>query len=67
MVAWQCSIQAPCADNPHTENIEVMASHIGLGINPAAWYAIADRLSQPEGAWQPMDKTGLKRLFFCGE
>ena len=67
VVAWQCSIQAPCADNPHTENIEVMASHIGLGINPAAWYAIADRLSQPEGAWQPMDKTGLKRLFFCGE
>jgi hypothetical protein len=28
----------------HTENIEVHASHIGMGMNPMALYAIADRL-----------------------
>ena len=52
VVAWQASVQAPCHTNPHTENIEVLASHIGLGLNPSAWWAVADRLAQPEGKWQ---------------
>jgi hypothetical protein len=26
--------------------------------------AIADRLAQEQGAWQPFDKSGVKRLFF---
>ena len=53
IVAWQGSIQSPCTNNPHTENIEVVASHIGLGLNPSAWWAIADRLAQAEGQWRP--------------
>ena len=51
VVAWQASIQAACKSNPQTENIEVVASHIGLGLNPSAWWAIADRLSMAEGRW----------------
>jgi hypothetical protein len=30
-----------------------MASHLGLGHHPAALWAIADRLAQPEGSWTP--------------
>ncbi|MDB5873816.1 MAG: alpha/beta hydrolase [Ramlibacter sp.] len=57
IVAWQGSIQHP--DHGQTENIEVLASHVGLGVNPSAWWAVADRLAQPEGNWRPFDRTGL--------
>ena len=44
-----------CLENegPLRENIEVVGSHSGLGFNPAALYAVADRLAQPEGTWRP--------------
>jgi hypothetical protein len=35
-----------------------------MGFNPLAVYAIADRLSQPEGAWQPFERRGLRRLVY---
>jgi pimeloyl-ACP methyl ester carboxylesterase len=38
-----------------SENIEVLGSHCGLGANPLAFYAIADRLAQREGAWAPFE------------
>lgn len=59
--AWQS-----CLENelPHTENIEVAASHCGLGHHPAAVYAICDRLAQKEGEWKPFDRSGWKRLVF---
>ena len=46
------------------ENIGVAASHFGMGFNPAVFFAIADRLRQPEGEWQPFDISGIRRLFF---
>ena len=61
IVAWQCSVQEAA---PQTENIEVEASHVGLGVNPAVLYAIADRLAQPEGQWQPFDRSGLRQLVY---
>jgi pimeloyl-ACP methyl ester carboxylesterase len=61
VVAWQCSIN-PHA--PHTENIEVHASHIGMGMNPLALYAIADRLRQDPERWQRFDVRGARRWFF---
>lgn len=60
IVAWQGSVQQP--DHGQTENIEVVASHIGLGVNPSAWWAVADRLAQPEGQWRPFERTGLYGL-----
>lgn len=57
IVAWQGSIQRP--DHGQTENIEVIASHIGIGLNPSAWWAVADRLAQAEGSWRPFDRFGL--------
>ena len=62
VVAWQASIQAPDKTRPHTENIEVLASHIGLGVNPSAWWAVADRLAQPEGQWKPFARQDKGRL-----
>ncbi len=62
VVAWQASIQAPDKTRPHTENIEVLASHIGLGVNPSAWWAVADRLAQPEGKWTPFSREDKGRL-----
>ena len=65
VVAWRGSIQAPARHNPHTENIEVMASHFGIGLNPSAWWAVADRLGQPHGPgarWQPFRRPSLPGL-----
>jgi hypothetical protein len=53
IVAWQGSIQANCKVNPNTENIEVFASHVGIGLNPSAWWAVADRLAQKKADWKP--------------
>ncbi len=65
IVAWQASLQEPDTDHPRTENVEVLASHIGLGLNPSAWWVIADRLAQPEGEWKPFArKSGLHGLVF---
>ena len=64
VVAWQCSVEQETATS---ENIEVHASHVGMGMNPTALYAIADRLAQPEGQWQRFDRdahTGIKKLLF---
>ncbi len=65
VVAWPASIQAPCATNPLTENLEVVASHLGLGLNPSTWWAVADRLAQPHGHWKTFQrKRGLLRMIF---
>jgi pimeloyl-ACP methyl ester carboxylesterase len=64
VVAWQCSMEEETATS---ENIEVHASHVGMGANPTALYAIADRLAQPEGQWQRFDHvehTGIKKLLY---
>jgi pimeloyl-ACP methyl ester carboxylesterase len=41
------------------ENIEVhLASHIGLGVNAAVLWALADRLAQTEGQFRQFDRSG---------
>lgn len=71
IVAWQGSIQSDEPDLGHaqTENIEVLASHFGIGLNPSAWWTVADRLAQREGAWKPFQKPkmlGLGGIVFPG-
>jgi pimeloyl-ACP methyl ester carboxylesterase len=41
------------------ENIRVPGSHLGLGFNGIVLAVVADRLAQPEGAWQPFRPAGL--------
>jgi pimeloyl-ACP methyl ester carboxylesterase len=62
IVKWESSIQG--GNFPRTENIQVPASHLGLGVNPLVMLAVADRLAQPEGKWQEFDRSGIKRLLF---
>jgi pimeloyl-ACP methyl ester carboxylesterase len=61
IVAWPMSLVAP-AD--HCENIQVSASHFGMGANPAVLWAIADRLAQAEGEWKPFDRSGWRSLIY---
>ncbi|HZW59797.1 MAG TPA: hypothetical protein VFE85_05840 [Woeseiaceae bacterium] len=61
VVAWQIAC-LPAGDL--VDNIGISASHLGMGFNPAVLYAVADRLRQAEGAWQPFDVSGMRRLFF---
>jgi pimeloyl-ACP methyl ester carboxylesterase len=61
IVAFQASRNAP---GKQVENIEVPGSHLGLGHNPVALYALFDRLAQPEGGWKAFDRSGLRAPFF---
>ena len=61
VVHWKCCVQQA---GPRSENIEVRGSHCGLGHNPAVLAAIADRLAQPVGDWEPFDRTGLRAPFY---
>lgn len=45
VVSWPACIDRL---NPNAENVEVVATHIGLGINHDVWRLIADRLAQPD-------------------
>jgi pimeloyl-ACP methyl ester carboxylesterase len=56
IVNWRTCISRP---SETAENIEVhLASHVGLGVNAAALWALADRLAQPEGEFRQFNRSG---------
>jgi dienelactone hydrolase len=56
IVNWKTCLVRP---SETAENIEVhLASHVGLGVNPAALWAVADRLAQREGEFAQFDRSG---------
>ena len=56
IVNWRTCLLRP---SETAENIEVhLASHIGLGVNAAALWAVADRLAQAEGEFRQFDRSG---------
>ena len=56
IVNWRTCLVRPSAT---AENIEVhLASHVGLGVNPAALWAVADRLAQGEGQFANLTDRG---------
>jgi len=61
IVSWQCCLQK---ESERTESIEVTSSHIGIGMNPAAWFAVADRLAQDEGEWKPFHRDGWRKWLY---
>jgi pimeloyl-ACP methyl ester carboxylesterase len=61
IVHWQACLNAP---GERCENIAVTASHLGLGHHPAALWAVADRLAQPEGTWEPFQAPRFLRPAF---
>jgi pimeloyl-ACP methyl ester carboxylesterase len=62
VVAWQCSVQTVPAHQ--SENIEIVASHFGIGLNALAWYAVADRLAQNPHRWKPFARSGLRKHLY---
>ena len=64
IVHWRGSVQYPDSGHAQTENIEVRASHCGLGVNPSVMVALADRLKQPEGKWTPFKPSLANRWMF---
>ncbi len=62
IVPWELCIEDE--DEIH-QNIQVRGSHWGLGVNPAVWEIIQDRLLYTEKAWHPFrPKSKLKDLFY---
>jgi len=62
VVAWQSTVEL--SDRKDVENIHVGGAHLGLGFNPRVLVALADRLAQPEGAWQPFKPPMLLSPLF---
>jgi pimeloyl-ACP methyl ester carboxylesterase len=52
IVPWRIACEQP---GPGRENLEVLSSHLGLAVNAAVLYAVADRLSQPREGWRPFE------------
>ena len=54
IVPWEACIDRTGLDapNPSAENIEVYSTHTGLGVNPAALYALIDRLVHVGPPWR---------------
>ncbi len=64
-VRWHCVVaNEPDPQHRQSENIEVISSHFGMGANPAVLWAIADRLAQAEGHWQPFDRSGWRACIY---
>ena len=61
VVAWPGSLQE---EGERSENIEVRASHVGMGMHPAVLHAVADRLAQPQGQWRPFRPRGRSRWMY---
>jgi pimeloyl-ACP methyl ester carboxylesterase len=61
VVAWRACLESI---GPRRENVEVRGAHVGLGFNPAALWAIADRVAQPLGEWKPFRPGPLVAPFF---
>lgn len=61
VVPWQ---RARIEPTPVRENIEVYSSHIGLGVNPAVLYAVADRLAHAEGDFNHFHRDGWRALTY---
>jgi len=61
IVSWRCSVETR---RDLAENIALDSSHFGIGAHPATLYAIADRLSQPEGDWKPFHRRGWRHFVY---
>lgn len=61
IVPWEACRELPSSE---TENIEISATHMGMGFNPLVLWAIADRLAQAEDEWSPFDRSGWHGLVY---
>jgi pimeloyl-ACP methyl ester carboxylesterase len=63
VVDWRACLQQV---GPGSENVAVRAGHLGMGMDPAVLWVVADRLAQPADGWRPFarpTRLGLGVLF----
>ena len=61
VVPWRNSCEAP---GPLVQNVEVEASHVGMGFDAFVFYLIAHRLASSAGKrWRPLDVPALWQEF----
>jgi pimeloyl-ACP methyl ester carboxylesterase len=61
IVHWRACISP--VDATH-ENVEVRAGHLGIGVDAAVLWLLADRLAQPVGEWAPFEPpAGMGPMF----
>jgi pimeloyl-ACP methyl ester carboxylesterase len=61
VVDWRACLQQ---EGPRSENVGVHAGHLGMGVDPAVLWIIADRLAQTRDGWQPFrPPPGLGAIF----
>ncbi|PZU44457.1 MAG: alpha/beta hydrolase [Arsenicicoccus sp.] len=63
VVDWRTCLQE---EGPRSENVAVHASHLGMGVDPAVLWIVADRLAQPRDGWRPFTRPtrlGVRTLF----
>ncbi len=63
VVPWQACIEPETALH---QNVEVRCSHLGLGVDPATLWLIADRLAAPVGQRAPFRPPPLLRPLYPG-
>ena len=61
---WRACIQH--GGHEQVENIEVIASHTGMAVNPQTLFVIADRLAQRRATWMPFRFTRPSDLGAAG-
>jgi pimeloyl-ACP methyl ester carboxylesterase len=61
IVHWRACISP--VDATH-ENVEVRAGHLGIGVDTAVLWLLADRLAQPVGEWAPFEPPATMRPLF---
>jgi hypothetical protein len=63
IVNWRACIEPV---SPTHENIEVRAGHLGIGVDAAVLWLLADRLAQPLGEWAAFEPPARMRVLFPG-
>lgn len=62
VVHWSSCLEY---EGEQAENVEIIGSHTGMALNPLVFHVLADRLGQPDGEWQPFQRShGLRALLY---
>jgi pimeloyl-ACP methyl ester carboxylesterase len=64
VVDWRACRQRP---GPRAENVGVHASHLGMGLDPAVLWLVADRLAQTRDGWAPFSPPARLRFLYPRE
>ncbi len=61
VVNWRTCVE-PTSD--FRENVEVIASHVGMGMHGPTLRVIMDRMAQSQDSWKPFKKSAWQRIVY---